>query len=786
MMLVMVLLLVAAFSANIFVSSYLFSGSTREYREEIIDKTARLAAEQIDPDQIDNWLEHGVDEEYLKTARVLQSICNNTPYIQYLYVYQIRPDGCHVVFDLETMETELQKYDELPDISADTIGNIIEFDESYQDDIPTLLEGGQIDIKESNDSFGWLLTKYEPIIDSTGKCVAYVGVDISMIGINDYNHIYLRYIIAISAVFLIVLISGGYHYFRHAKKADELDESERRRKQQHVLFEQTADALAGAIDAKDKYTNGHSRRVAEYSKKIAKLAGKDEDECEKVYFAALLHDVGKIGVPIGILQKNTRLSDDEFEQIKTHPVVGGNILSSIHESPWLSTGARYHHEKYDGKGYPEGLKGEDIPEIARIIAVADAYDAMTSNRSYRNAIPQHIVREELVKGIATQFDPEFAKIMIHLIDLDTEYKMKESVSGANLTARSNLRCDSVYNDCSDGIGITRRKSRVYFCSQPDSGVSEKDSLPTIIIYDALDGNVHPGEENNRNLLYLEYAQIRLDGQIREGNVRKSEVRVCENESDLESIKTGMTDPGQRYKIEAVRNRDHVYIKVSGENMMFEVILALPDTSRYAFLSISGENLEIHNIMVDIDDLDTEWDLIPRIAEEISYIKDCPTGDIPNIQVDGPMLVASEGMPIHDSMEISFHTVSYPTARLVWHCPYIRIYHSSDGKTDAADYREYQVLRIDGESFSFDEDTEKEVFVERTEKFEGWEKWKEENKKGFDCVVNIRKNDNKIIMRTENLGISITSTLTIPQDTGELYATLTGDQCAITDIHVSAQ
>ncbi|MBR6382849.1 MAG: HD-GYP domain-containing protein [Lachnospiraceae bacterium] len=185
------------------------------------------------------------------------------------------------------------------------------------------------------------------------------------------------------------------------------------------------EALANAIDAKDKYTNGHSKRVAEYSKMIAEKAGKPEDECYKIYYAALLHDVGKIGVPGEILNMNRRLTDEEFSHIKQHPVVGNQILSSIKEHPWLSLGAHFHHERYDGKGYPEGLKGDEIPEIGRIIAVADAYDAMTSNRSYRNAIPQNVVREEMVKGSGTQFDPEFAAIMVELIDEDTEYTMKE-------------------------------------------------------------------------------------------------------------------------------------------------------------------------------------------------------------------------------------------------------------------------------------------------------------------------------------------------------------------------
>ena len=115
--------------------------------------------------------------------------------------------------------------------------------------------------------------------------------------------------------------------------------------------------------------------------------------------------------------------DEEFAIIKQHPVLGGEILSKILISPSLSVGAKYHHERYDGKGYPEGLKGEDIPQIARIIAVADAYDAMTSKRSYRDMIPQMYVREELVKGTGTQFDPNYAKIMLHLLDKDEEYKM---------------------------------------------------------------------------------------------------------------------------------------------------------------------------------------------------------------------------------------------------------------------------------------------------------------------------------------------------------------------------
>jgi HD-GYP domain-containing protein (c-di-GMP phosphodiesterase class II) len=200
---------------------------------------------------------------------------------------------------------------------------------------------------------------------------------------------------------------------------------ERKQQETREQFEQTSEALANAIDTKDPYTNGHSRRVAEYSEMIAREAGKSEEECEKVFFAAMLHDVGKIGVPIAILSKPGKLDDAEFAAIKTHPEKGSQILSSIKKSPWISEGAHYHHERYDGKGYPEGLSGEEIPEIARIIAVADSYDAMTSNRSYRKAMDQSIVRAELEHGSGTQFDPEFAAAMIRLIDRDTDYHMRE-------------------------------------------------------------------------------------------------------------------------------------------------------------------------------------------------------------------------------------------------------------------------------------------------------------------------------------------------------------------------
>lgn len=199
--------------------------------------------------------------------------------------------------------------------------------------------------------------------------------------------------------------------------------AEARRAKVERLSLQIMLTLAETIDAKDKYTNGHSIRVAEYARDIAKRLGKSEQEQEDIYYIGLLHDIGKIGIPDSIINKDSQLTDEEYAVIKAHPTIGADILENMTEIPGLSIGAHWHHETYDGKGYPDGLSGEEIPEIARIIGVADAYDAMTSKRSYRDILPQSVAREELVKGKGIQFDSQIADVMIAMIDEDHQYQM---------------------------------------------------------------------------------------------------------------------------------------------------------------------------------------------------------------------------------------------------------------------------------------------------------------------------------------------------------------------------
>lgn len=200
--------------------------------------------------------------------------------------------------------------------------------------------------------------------------------------------------------------------------------AEERKGRMERLSRETVLALAKAVEAKDKYTNGHSERVARYARLIAEKAGMSEADQNDIYIIGLLHDIGKIGIPDTVLNKTSRLTDEEFAVIKTHTTIGADILKSITEMPGIEQGARWHHERYDGKGYPDGIMGDKIPEFARIICVADAYDAMISTRSYRDTLPQEKVRAEFVRCRGSQLDPKFADIMVQLIDSDPDYTMR--------------------------------------------------------------------------------------------------------------------------------------------------------------------------------------------------------------------------------------------------------------------------------------------------------------------------------------------------------------------------
>ena len=247
--------------------------------------------------------------------------------------------------------------------------------------------------------------------------------------------IYIAFMVVCSSIYRIVkagLEKAEYvvkmEVFQKELKSKVDEQTVELREQQRKLNEaywQTVTALSEAVDAKDRYTSGHSKRVAEYSRVIAKRMGKSVAEQEMIYRAGLLHDVGKIRIPVDIINKPGKLTDEEYDLIKIHPITGYHILKDISEHYDIAIAAKYHHERYDGKGYPNGLLGENIPELARILAIADSYDAMTSNRSYRKGLPQSVVRSEIEKGKGTQFDSDIADIMLQIIDEDKEYTLRQ-------------------------------------------------------------------------------------------------------------------------------------------------------------------------------------------------------------------------------------------------------------------------------------------------------------------------------------------------------------------------
>lgn len=255
--------------------------------------------------------------------------------------------------------------------------------------------------------FGFIL--YVPGTDSNTK---YFPKDYSLSYYNNFklsDFVFYGVVLVLFCIYIVIIVS--YLAFTVRYKV--------MRKKQRIykkIIYQSISTFSKTIDAKDSYTKGHSKRVALYSAGIAKRLGFSKDEVERVYLIAILHDIGKIAVADHILRKPERLDPEELEIMKNHSVESGKILSNFTSIKDISLCVRHHHERYDGKGYPDGLKGEEIPLISRIIAVADSFDAMTSKRCYRDILPLSYVLNELELNKGSQFDPELTDIMIDMIN----------------------------------------------------------------------------------------------------------------------------------------------------------------------------------------------------------------------------------------------------------------------------------------------------------------------------------------------------------------------------------
>jgi len=413
----------------------------------------------------------------------------------------------------------------------------------------------------------------------------------------------------------------------HAKEIEEKDEEiiDSEQRLTKIMLDQSIETLAYTIDAKDKYTKGHSSRVAKYARMIASLGGKSDEECREVYLAGLLHDIGKISVSDSIINKTSKLTDEEFEKIKKHPSNGAIILKKMKSIPYLQDGALYHHERYDGKGYPNGLAGNEIPELARIISVADAYDAMTSYRSYRPTMDQSVVKQEIWKGIGTQFDPHFAKMMISLIDADVYYEMreilgeqdeiafdyddikvewnttpKEQTADTNMMQQTDISLlatfivsEEHWFDPSDGIRVTDSTRRVSFHSSTRKEAKYVWSAPVVLVFSSDDGKVlGPNYEELGVFMCAGYGWRAGSSLYEHSEFTKNEA-FGSWDNWIDRNKSGLD-----YTMDVFVNENIVTMIINNDLLRMNIELALSeDYSKNIYVAISGERSDISEIHV---------------------------------------------------------------------------------------------------------------------------------------------------------------------------------------------
>ena len=456
------------------ISFFLYENFATEQYTNVGKNIAKMVAVTVNGDQVSDYLTEGETfGEYAEIRKKLYEIRDSAPYIQYIYVYQIREDGCHVIFDLDT-----------DDVEGSKLGDVIPFDESFRELLPDLLAGRKIDPIITNDTYGWLLTDYEPVYDSKGNCVCYACTDINMTEVRSSGIAFLAKVLSLFIGFFILILVlcmwfSDYHmtypidamafaageFARNGEEgldasleklgsldistADEIENL------YHVLVkslsatvgyledakakgERIADMqngliyiLADLVESRDKCTGDHVRKTAAYVRLILQLLREEhiyEDQITDSYVkdvcnSAPLHDIGKIKVPDAILNKPAKLNDEEYAEMKKHTTAGGKIIESAKkltgDAGYLNEAlnlATYHHEKWDGTGYPVGLKGEAIPLSARVMAVSDVFDALLSKRSYKKPLTFEQAMKIIEDGKGTHFDPKIVQVFIDHAD----------------------------------------------------------------------------------------------------------------------------------------------------------------------------------------------------------------------------------------------------------------------------------------------------------------------------------------------------------------------------------
>ncbi len=440
-----------------------------EYRQSAVS-TAYATATIINGDKVDDYLRYGESASgFYETKKAMNAIRDASSCVKYLYVLKIGEDACYAVIDLDPLNEG--------DEEAYAPGDRIDFEEEFEPYMDKLMAGEEIEpIESENGLSGWVLTAYAPVKDSAGTTVAYVGADVGMEFLNGFvTRFIIEVLMIFSGFFVLILVSGMWltgvymvlpitslvswadGFVTNSKNQEDLDDSVRKLRdieihtndEVEILYRSLcrmavdtanqvrdinyfADAtskmqnglivtMADMVENRDSDTGAHVQKTAAYVKIIAESLKKNGYYVEKltpkymsdVVMSAPLHDVGKINISDTILNKPGKLTDEEYEIMKTHTTFGKEIMekaiATVEGENYLKEArnmAAYHHERWDGKGYPEGLRGEVIPLSARIMAVADVFDALTSPRVYKPAFPLEKALQIMEEGSGTQFDPK--------------------------------------------------------------------------------------------------------------------------------------------------------------------------------------------------------------------------------------------------------------------------------------------------------------------------------------------------------------------------------------------
>ncbi len=392
---------------------------TKKERLHYAIGTVDIVSRGINAPKIEEYIKtKTLDNDYYITKNILQSFVDHMDYIKFLYIYDMNENDITVIFDCDANN-----------VAGDNFGDIVEYDTELAKFKNNFIKGEEIPAIESISEYGWLLTYSKPVYVNN-DISAYILLDIDISDIYFNSFLFAIKIIIISLIIMILCITVGSWFSIRYHQKDEIEMMEHQHHQDNLIIKELTEAVAKIIDTKDAYTTGHSFRVAKYTAKLARYFNYDDDTVEKYYRAALLHDIGKMGVPKKILNKESRLDDEEFNIIKSHAKKGYDILKHITVIPELALGAGYHHERPDGKGYPVEFAGQKIPRVAQLIAVADTFDAMYSDRVYRKRMKIDKIIKILQEIKGTQLCEDVVDALVNMIETG-EIKLLEEQDNAS-------------------------------------------------------------------------------------------------------------------------------------------------------------------------------------------------------------------------------------------------------------------------------------------------------------------------------------------------------------------